>query len=120
MIGFAQCIAMWPGVSRSLITILGGIFVGLSLPAAVEFSFLLGLVTLGAATGYDALKHGHDILAAFNPISVSAGLIFAFVSAVLSIKWMVSYLNRHGLALFGYYRVALAVVVSILLLADVL
>lgn len=114
-IGFAQCIAMWPGVSRSLITIVGGMLVGLSMPAAVEFSFLLGVVTLTAATAYDALKHGQAILQTFEPLSLSIGLFFAFISAVISVKWMVAYLNRHGLAIFGYYRVLLAVVVAVLL-----
>jgi undecaprenyl-diphosphatase len=118
VIGFAQCIAMWPGVSRSLVTIVGGVFVGLSLPAAVEFSFLLGVVTLGAATAYDALKHGQAMLQTFEPLSLAIGLFFAFVSAVVSVKWMVAYLNRHGLAIFGYYRVAIALLTAVLLLTD--
>lgn len=108
IIGFAQCIAMWPGVSRSLVTIVGGLLVGLSLSAAVEFSFLLGLVTLSAATGYDALMHGQLMLQTFDSLSLAVGVVFSFVSAILSVKWMVSYLNQHGLAIFGYYRVVLA------------
>ncbi len=115
-IGIAQCIAMWPGVSRSLITIVGGTLAGLSLPAAVEFSFLLGVLTLGAATAYDGLKHGREMLQTFDILSLTVGLIFAFFSAVAAVKWMVSYLNRHGLAIFGYYRVALALAVAVLLM----
>jgi undecaprenyl-diphosphatase len=115
IIGIAQCIAMWPGVSRSLVTIVGGILTGLSLPAAVEFSFLLGVVTLGAATAYDGLKHGQAMLQLYDPQSLTIGLFFAFISAVVSVKWMVAYLNRHGLALFGYYRVVLALLTAVLL-----
>ncbi len=113
IIGFAQCIAMWPGVSRSLVTIVGGLLVGLSLSAAVEFSFLLGLITLSAATGYDALKHGQVMLQTFDALSLAVGVLFAFVAALLSVKWMVGYLNRHGLAIFGYYRVVLALVAGV-------
>jgi undecaprenyl-diphosphatase len=120
VIGLMQCIAMWPGVSRSLITIVGGVLVGLSLPAAVEFSFLLGLVTLGAATSYDALKHGSLMLQTFDVLSLGVGLIAAFVFAVLSIKWMVAYLNRHSLAIFGYYRVLVAIVVAVLIALRVI
>lgn len=120
IIGFAQCIAMWPGVSRSLVTIVGGLLVGLSLPAAVEFSFLLGLVTLSAATGYDALKHGTIMLQTFDLLSLAVGVVSAFAAAVLSVKWMVGYLNRHGLVIFGYYRVALALLVGGLLLNGAL
>lgn len=120
VIGFAQCIAMWPGVSRSLITIVGGVAVGLSVPAAVEFSFLLGVVTLGAATSYDALKHGQAMLQMYEALPLLVGLISAFVFAVVSIKWMVSYLNRHGLEIFGYYRVALALVVAVLMTLEML
>lgn len=118
VIGFAQCIAMWPGVSRSLVTIVGGLLVGLSMPAAVEYSFLLGVVTLGAATAYDALKQGQLMLQTFDALPIALGLLFAFISAVASIKWMVAYLNRHGLAIFGYYRVALAIVTAVWILAT--
>jgi undecaprenyl-diphosphatase len=118
IIGFAQCIAMWPGVSRSLVTIVGGLMVGLSLPAAVEFSFLLGVATLGAATSYDALKHGQIMLQTFDSLSLAIGLVLAFISAVVSVKWMVAYLNRHGLEVFGYYRVALALVTALLIVTN--
>lgn len=120
VIGFAQCIAMWPGVSRSLVTIVGGLLVGLSVPAAVEFSFLLGLVTLGAATGYDLLKHGQLMLQTFDALTLAVGIAVAFVSAVLSVKWMVGYLHRHGLVLFGYYRVGLALVTGVMLMHGIL
>jgi undecaprenyl-diphosphatase len=120
VIGFIQCIAMWPGVSRSLVTIVGGLLVGLSLSAAVEFSFLLGLITLSAATAYDALKHGQVMLQTFDVLSLAVGVLFAFLAAVLSVKWMVAYLNRHGLAIFGYYRVGLALVAGTLLMNGVL
>lgn len=120
IIGLIQCIAMWPGVSRSLVTIVGGLLVGLSLSAAVEFSFLLGLITLSAATSYDALKHGQIMLQTFDALSLAVGVAFAFVAALLSVKWMVGYLNRHGLAIFGYYRVTLALVTGALLMAGVL
>jgi undecaprenyl-diphosphatase len=120
IIGFAQCIAMWPGVSRSLVTIVGGMLVGLSLPAAVEYSFLLGVVTLGAATAYDSLKHGQAMLQTFDVQALATGLLFAFIAAVVSVKWMVAYLNSHGLAIFGYYRVILAVVTAALLTTGVI
>ncbi|MBW2513747.1 MAG: undecaprenyl-diphosphate phosphatase, partial [Deltaproteobacteria bacterium] len=107
-IGVAQCLAMWPGVSRSLATILGGLFLGLSMKATVEFSFLLGAVTLTAASAYDVLKHGSDMLAVLDIRSMFLGLVFAFVAAVLSVKWMIHYLNNYGLEIFGYYRIVLA------------
>lgn len=118
VIGFVQCVAMWPGVSRSLATIVGGLLVGMRLTAAVEFSFLLGVATLGAATCYDGLKHGETILAAYGPGEIFLGFLFAWISAVLAVKWMVEYLKRHGLRVFGYYRVALAVVVAALIVTG--
>ena len=116
IIGFAQCIAMWPGVSRSLLTIVGGLLVGLSLPAAVEFSFLLGVVTLTAATAHDALKHGQEMLATYGAAPLIIGFAAAWLSAVLAIKWMVGYLKSHGLEIFGWYRVGLAILVAAWLL----
>ena len=115
VVGLIQCIAMWPGVSRSLVTIVGGVLVGLSLPAAVEFSFLLGLLTLGAATVYDGLKHGQEMAGSFGPLALFFGFLGAWVSAVLAVKWMVSYLRKHGMEIFGYYRIVLGIVVAILI-----
>jgi undecaprenyl-diphosphatase len=112
LVGLAQCAALWPGVSRSLATILGGILAGASMTAAVEFSFLLGLLTLGAATVYEALKEGHLIIATFGWTSPVLGFLCAFASAWLSVRWLVVFLQRRGLALFGWYRMALATVVA--------
>jgi undecaprenyl-diphosphatase len=119
-IGIIQCLAMWPGVSRSLVTILGGALVGLSVPAAVEFSFILGLITLGSATCYEIVKDGPGIILQFGWVSPAIGIAVACASAVLAVKWMVAYLNRHGLEIFGYYRIALALSVMGLILAGVL
>lgn len=119
IVGVAQCLAMWPGVSRSLITIVGGLLVGLSLPAAVEFSFLLGVLTLSAATAYDALKHGKEMLSTFGALPLLVGFVAAWISAVLAVKWMVGYLNRHGMGIFGWYRVILACAVALWLWKSV-
>jgi undecaprenyl-diphosphatase len=115
IIGLAQCVAMWPGVSRSLATIVGGVLVGLSLPAAVEFSFLLGVVTLGGATLKDAVEYGPVMLEQYGGTSLIIGLVVALISALIAVQWMVSYLNRHGLSIFGYYRVAIAILVAVML-----
>lgn len=120
LIGVAQCVAMWPGVSRSLVTIVGGVLAGLSLAAAVEFSFLLGVVTLSAATAYDAVEHGPALAEAYSPAALGVGLCLAFASALLAVRWMVGYLQAHGLQLFGWYRLAAAALVAGLLLVGVL
>ncbi len=86
----------------------------------IEFSFLLGLVTLSAATAYDTLKHGQVMLQTFDALSLAVGVLFAFFAAILSVKWMVGYLNSHGLAAFGYYRVGLALVAGALLMSGAL
>ena len=120
VIGLCQCAALWPGVSRSLATILGAIAMGLSLSAAVEFSFLLGLLNLGAATGYKALDSGGVMLNAYGPTVVAAGFVAAWVSAMISVSWMVSCLQRRRLAVFGWWRIPAAVLVVVLMITRVL
>jgi undecaprenyl-diphosphatase len=108
VIGLAQCLALWPGTSRSLVTILAGSLMGLSLGSAVEFSFLLGLVTLTAATGYKAVAGGPAMVQAYGWPLMLTGFLFAAISAAVAVKWLVRYLERHSLLVFGLYRVALA------------
>ena len=116
LIGLAQSLALWPGTSRSLVTILGGLAVGLSLSAAVEFAFLLGVLTLTAATAYTALKGGAGMLEAYGWTAVLTGFFAAWISAALAVKWMVAWLNRHGLTLFAWWRFAAAALAAVLLL----
>jgi undecaprenyl-diphosphatase len=120
IIGCAQAIALWPGTSRSLVTILGGLLVGLSLEAAVEFSFLLGLLTLTAATAYETLGHGSEVIDTFGKTAPLIGIVVAGVSAFIAVKFMVAWLNKGGLALFGYYRIAIGVIVAGLLVANII
>jgi undecaprenyl-diphosphatase len=118
IIGFAQALALWPGVSRSLVTIVAALLVGLTIGAAVEFSFLLGLATLSAASLYEVAKHGGEVIDTFGWVSPIAGIIAAFVAAVIAIKWLVGYLNHHDLSIFGYYRIVVGVVVLFLLATN--
>jgi undecaprenyl-diphosphatase len=120
LVGLAQVIALWPGVSRSLATIAAGLFVGLTLSAAVEFSFLLGLLTLGAATIYEGLKLGPEIVRAFGWLSPVTGLVVAAIAAFIAVRWMVEYLRTRSLAIFGWYRIGIALVTAALVLTGTL
>lgn len=120
IIGVAQCVAMWPGVSRSLATLIAGLAVGLSLSAAVEFSFLLGVITLGAATALDLVRYGDEIVAQFGILRPVIGGVVAFITAVIAVKWMVAYVANRSLAVFGWYRLVIAAVSTVLLLTGVL
>jgi undecaprenyl-diphosphatase len=118
LIGVAQILAMWPGTSRSLVTIAAALLVGLSLSAAVEFSFILGLVTLGAATVYEGTKNGSQFVDIYGWVNPLIGFVFAFIAAAIAVKWMVTYLQSHSLSIFGWYRLAAAAGTAALLLTG--
>lgn len=119
-IGLMQCIAMWPGTSRSMMTITGGVLVGLRPKQAAEFSFLLGLPTLGGACVYKLYKNTSatgaaaetNIFASLGWTAVLIGTAAAMISAALAVRWLVGFLNRNGLEAFGWYRLALAAVLG--------
>ena len=94
------------------------VLVGLSVSAAVEFSFLLGLGTLGAATAYEALKNGSLLVDSYGGAEIVIGLVVAFITAAVAITWMVRWLERRSLAIFGWYRLAIAGVGAVLLLTG--
>jgi len=115
VIGLLQCVAMWPGTSRSMMSIVGGMLVGLRPKQAAEFSFLLGLPTLGGACVYKLAITLHrdgigflDHLGGWFPTLLA--VFMAMLSAALAIKWLVGYLSRHGMSIFGWYRLALCAV----------
>jgi undecaprenyl-diphosphatase len=115
-IGVAQVLALWPGVSRSLATISAAMLLGLSVGAAVEFSFLLGLVTLGAATVYEGIKRGHEIVSYFGWTAPLLGFVVAGVAAFAAVRWMIAYLKTRSLAVFGWYRIVVAALAVLLAL----
>ncbi len=106
-VGLCQCFALIPGTSRSLATILGGRVAGLSHAAATEFSFLVGLLTLSAASIYKMWALGPALTQVYPAGPASVGLLVAAVTAFVSVKWLVGYVSRNGLSVFAWYRIAL-------------
>ncbi len=118
IIGFAQILALWPGTSRSLVTMIAALAIGLSMSAAVEFSFLLGLATLSAATVLDLAKDGSTLLDLYGWQTPLLGTLVAFVTALLAVKWFVAYLRTRPLAIFGWYRIGIAAVTVVLIATN--
>ncbi len=114
LVGVGQCFSMWPGSSRSMCTILTGQLTGLSTATAAEFSFLLGLPTLGAATLYEAYK-SREALAGVGGLNVLIGLVVSFLVAWAVIAGFIAYLKKRGLIPFGVYRIILGVIVFVVL-----
>jgi len=102
-IGLAQCLALWPGFSRSAATILGGLVAGLNRPAATEFSFFLAIPTLGAATVYSLVKR-FDALEPGDLFYLAVAFAVSFVVAWWSIRWLLRFVSTHTLRPFAWYR----------------
>ncbi|GAB4019039.1 undecaprenyl-diphosphate phosphatase [Spirosoma sp. KCTC 42546] len=117
-IGFFQCIAMIPGVSRSAATIIGGMFQGLTRTQAAEFSFFLAVPTMAAASGYKLLKT-YKLLQPDDYQMLLIGNAIAFIVGLLAIRGFVGFLTRYGFKVFGYYRIALGLLLLGLVAAGV-
>ena len=112
-IGLIQCISMIPGVSRAGATIIGGVFNGFNKKQAMEFSFLLAVPTMFAATGYDLLKtpvqfNQHEI------VLLMIGLITAFIVAWIAVKAFIAFVEKNGFAFFGWYRIIIGILYLLL------
>lgn len=122
IIGFWQCIAMIPGVSRSAASVIGGMQQKLSRNIAAEFSFFLAVPTMAAATGYKLLKAYKDnpdmLLNKNNLLLLGVGNAVAFIVALLAIKFFISYLQQYGFKLFGWYRIIGGAILLVLVLGG--
>lgn len=115
LIGLFQSVAIVPGVSRSAATIVGGLLLGLKRVTIVEFSFLLAVPTMAAATGYDILKNAS--LFSFDQFGLLAtGFVTSFVVALLAIRFLLSYVKNHSFIPFGIYRIVIAILFFVFVL----
>lgn len=121
-IGFFQCIAMIPGVSRSMATIVGGMSTKLDRKNAAEFSFFLAVPTMAAAAGYKLYKLIGDPISASmlqdNIRALIIGNVVAFVVAVIAIRFFIDFLTKHGFKAFGWYRIIVGILLIVLLLSG--
>jgi undecaprenyl-diphosphatase len=115
LIGIGQCAALWPGTSRSMSTIVTGQLCGLSTATAAEFSFLLALPALGAATVFEGWKARHELLAAGGGMPLLVGLVTSFFVAWWALASFLAYVKRRGVEPFGYYRVVLGIAILLFL-----
>ena len=111
-VGFAQCLALVPGTSRSGATIIGGMLFGLSRTAATEFSFFLAIPTLFAATGYELVKNRGLLGTADLPV-FAVGFVAAFLSAFACVRWLIRYVSHHDFVPFAWYRIAFGVAILV-------
>ncbi len=107
-IGLIQCFSMIPGVSRAAATIIGGVFAGFDRKLATEFSFLLAIPTMFAASGYDLLKSHENIHSDDLQILLIGGVV-AFIFALLAVKGFITFVQRYGFKHFGYYRIVVGI-----------
>lgn len=113
-VGLAQCLALFPGVSRAGATIMGGMLAGMDRPTASQFSFFVALPTMFAATIYDAYR-SRALLLDQNLLSLGIGLVVAFITAWVVIAWFLSFIQRHTFTVFAYYRIVLGLLILALM-----
>lgn len=111
VVGFAQCLAMVPGTSRSGATIIAGMLSGIQRKTATEFSFFLAMPTMLAAAVYDFYKHA-DLLTQQDVLAIAVGFVSAFVCALVVVRAILVFVSRHTYRAFAWYRIALGLVVG--------
>jgi undecaprenyl-diphosphatase len=111
-VGLLQCLALVPGTSRSGASIIGGMFLGLSRQTATEFSFFLGIPTLIGAGAYSLLK-ARDLLSVGDLPLFLTGLVMAFVSAWVCVRWLLRYVSTHNFNAFAWYRIAFGILILV-------
>ncbi len=109
-VGLLQCLALVPGTSRSGASIIGGMMLGLSRKAATEFSFFLGIPTLMGAGAYSLYKEREILTLADAPVFLT-GLVFAFISAWICVRWLLKFVSTHDFVPFAWYRIGFGVLV---------
>jgi len=114
-VGFAQCLAMVPGTSRSGATIISGMLVGIQRKTATEFSFFLAMPTMLAATAYDLYKHG-SLLSASQGTAIVVGFVAAFLSALVVVRAVLRFVSRRTYRPFAWYRIVLGLIVLVWLM----
>ena len=113
IVGLFQTIAMIPGVSRSAITIIGGLTQKLRMKEAAEFSFFLAVPTISAAALYKTYKGFEDIKGPDDMKNLIIGNIVAFVVALIAIRFFVTFISKHGMKIFGYYRIVIGIIILV-------
>lgn len=111
-VGLFQCLAMWPGMSRSASTIIGAVFCGFARPLAAEFSFLLGIPTIMGASLFKLLKAGFDF-SVYQWGILALGTAVSFITALIVVKFFMGYLKKYSLRPFAIYRILLGIAVLI-------
>jgi len=111
IVGFAQCLAMVPGTSRSGATIIAGMLSGIQRKTATEFSFFLAMPTMLAAAVYDFYKHA-DLLTQQDMLAIAVGFVSAFICALFVVRAILVFVSRHTYRAFGWYRIVLGLVVG--------
>ncbi|MDO8693461.1 MAG: undecaprenyl-diphosphate phosphatase [Sheuella sp.] len=112
IVGFAQCLAMIPGTSRSGSTIIGGMLAGIERKTATEFSFFLAMPTMLAAASYDMYKNA-GLISQADMLAIAVGFVTAFLSALLVVRAILTFISKHTYRAFGWYRIVLGVVVGV-------
>ncbi|GAA0070640.1 undecaprenyl-diphosphate phosphatase [Clostridium sardiniense] len=118
IVGVAQCFAMWPGMSRSASTIMGGWIAGLSTPIAAEFSFFLAIPAMVGSSGLDMLKFDYSQMDSTKWIALAVGFVVAFIVSLIVMDKFISYLKKKPMRVFAVYRIIVGVILAVLVFAG--